>query len=504
MDGTVEYPLVNADELASEAWGAAARQDPDEALRLWQRLRQHFPERPDGYVWAIQLLWQGGRLNDADTMAGEAFARFPDHPDVLVQFAWIAMTRERWDEALEWWARVRARAPERLDGYVWAARALWQSGQLDQADKMAAEAIKRCPGQAAALAEAAWVAVKRRDWQEAVRCWTLVHEADPDRHDSQVGLIQALRMVGRHDEAETMAVAALARRPDEPELLVEHVWTAVGREDWAAAGARLEAARGRLQDAGRFDTTLGWVDYRVRLHTASADETTLPPKPTVAPASGGGAATDELSTSNLMLAFESLGERCDFGAVQRHYGVEPLGLLRFAYCPFDSLIAALEDRFAAIGTVEDTGFELWQDETILLMKKYNLIFHTFVYQNELATPEKREAFQQQQRRRLMFLKNKLVEDLEEPQKIYIYSSDQRPADSDVARLFAALRAFGPNSLLYVRPGDASHPLGTVEKLQDGLYAGYYPGLADFIGGGQPPFELWHELCARTYRLAQTA
>jgi hypothetical protein len=137
------------------------------------------------------------------------------------------------------------------------------------------------------------------------------------------------------------------------------------------------------------------------------------------------------------------------------------------------------------------------------MKKYGLIFHTFVYQSELATPEKRDAFQQQQRRRLAFLKNKLVADLEEPQKTYIYASDERAADGDVARLFAALRAYGPNSLLYVRPGDERHSAGSVEKLQDGLYAGYYPGLANFLGNEQPPFELWRQLCERTYRLAQT-
>jgi hypothetical protein len=204
-----------------------------------------------------------------------------------------------------------------------------------------------------------------------------------------------------------------------------------------------------------------------------------------------------------MLAFESLGERCDFGAVQRKYGVEPLGLLRFAFSKLDSLIAGLEDRFAAVGTVEDTGFELYNDESILYMKKYGLVFHTFVYEKEHATEEKRNIFRQRQRRRLAFLKDKLIADLEDPQKIYIYSSDERVTDADAKRLFQALCAYGPNKLLYVRPTRRGRPVGTVETLEDGLYAGYYPGLVDFVEGGQPPFEVWREMCERTYRLAQS-
>ena len=154
-----------------------------------------------------------------------------------------------------------------------------------------------------------------------------------------------------------------------------------------------------------------------------------------------------------MLSFESLGERCDFGAVQRKFGVEPLGLLRFAYSKYDALIAGLEDRLAAVGSVEDTGFELYNDENILIMKKYGLVFHTFVDQNELATEEKRDRFRQQQRRRLGFLRDKLVADLEEPQKIYIYSSEERvvrrrchPPVQGAARLWPQFAALSP-------PGD---------------------------------------------------
>ena len=37
-------------------------------------------------------------------------------------------------------------------------------------------------------------------------------------------------------------------------------------------------------------------------------------------------------------------------------------------------------------------------------------------------------------------------------------------------------------------------------MEDGLYAGYFPGLNDFVAGNHPPLELWRQLCARAHRL----
>jgi tetratricopeptide (TPR) repeat protein len=500
VDGITEYPLIGADEIAAEAWAAMARQDPDGALELWQRLRLEFPARPEGHIYPVQVLWQAGRLDEADAMAAEAIARFPDEPDILVQYAWLSMVRQHWDQALKWWTRARLRAPDRLEPYVWAARALWQSGRANEAKALADEAIERFPDSLDAQVEGAWVAVARRDWEEALRCWMAVMERAPEREDAHIGAIQVLRIVGRVSEAETMASAAVVRFPNNADVMVEHVWTAVEREDWRAAAKRLDAARVQLRDSGRFQHTLGEVEYRVRSELAA--ETV----PIVAPAAGGGAVPtgSDMSTGDLMLAFESLGERCDFGSVQRKYGVEPLGLLRFAFTKYDPLLAALEDRFAAIGTIEDTGYELYNDENIIYMRKYGLIFHTFVYQGELPTDAKRDAFRQQQRRRLAFLRDKLVSDLEDPQKFYIYSTNERISDADMRRLYEALRAYGPNSLLYVRPATENRAEGAVEAVDDGLFAGYFGGLADFVGGGQPPFELWRQLCERTYALARPA
>jgi len=494
--GTVECSLVDPDALVDQARAAMERQDSDEALRLWGTLRREFPQRAEGYVWPIHVLRQGGKLLEAEAMAAEALARFPENPEVLVQSGWLATTRQRWDEALRWWEAVRSHAPDRFEGYVGVIRAMWKLGRLDEAEALASAALDRFAGNADIGAESAWVAVNRNDWSAALQRWERTLKIEPGRRDAQIGQMKAMRCLGRAASAERLAIQALTRHPGDPDFLLEHIWCAVDRGDWTAAAARLEAAQGNLQQAGRFEETRLAVDAR-RLANSGARDSFVA-------SDGSGAATDAISVSELMLSFESLGEKCDFGAVQRHYGVDPLGLLRFAFSPLDRLLAALADRFEAIGTLEDTQFSLYGDETILTMKKYGMYFHTFVYDSELWLPEKRDAFQEQQRRRLRFLKEKLIADLQEPRKIIVYSSDDRVSVDDAIRLFTALRAYGPNALLYVRPADAEHTLGTVEMVQDGLYLGHYPRLANFVAGEQPPFDLWRQMCERTYRLARSS
>src|SRR5262249_28443280 len=217
----------------------------------------------------------------------------------------------------------------------------------------------------------AWAAAIRQDWENALARWMLVHATDPDRLDARLGAARALRMLGRLDDAEVLVAGSLVRRPDNVDLLIEHVWIAAGRRDWPTAAERYARARNAAPDPARFEHGLRSVTEQLAAPAAASASMAVSQ-----PDADGEA--EEMSPSALMLSFESLGERCDFGAVQGHFGVEPLGLLRFAWAPFDALIAALEDRFEAIGTIEDTEFGRYRDETILRMKKYGMMFHTFV------------------------------------------------------------------------------------------------------------------------------
>jgi len=59
-------------------------------------------------------------------------------------------------------------------------------------------------------------------------------------------------------------------------------------------------------------------------------------------------AAAELSDRELVLRFESLGDNCKLGLVQRKVGAEPLGMFRFAGAPLEHLLQAMRARFAGM------------------------------------------------------------------------------------------------------------------------------------------------------------
>ena len=83
-----------------------------------------------------------------------------------------------------------------------------------------------------------------------------------------------------------------------------------------------------------------------------------------------------LSERDLAMRFESLGgtgHGCEFGLFQRHFGAEPLGLLRWADLSHHLLTRALESRFDGVGLPENTivfnpagSDEWWTKDTRVL------------------------------------------------------------------------------------------------------------------------------------------
>lgn len=199
----------------------------------------------------------------------------------------------------------------------------------------------------------------------------------------------------------------------------------------------------------------------------------------------------------LMLGFESLGERCDFGSVQLHFGADPLGLLRFSYAPLDVLIRELDSGFAGVGSTDDTDIVVEANGENTLYLRCGFRFHTYIFAKDLPTEADRSAFRHQQLRRLQFLRGKIIGDLTSAEKIFVYANDDRPTIRDAERLFSALNRYGPNALLFVRPDAVD--FGCVHVRRSGLYLGHYARRTNYEHE-QPPFDLWLQLCEAAWRL----
>ncbi len=207
-----------------------------------------------------------------------------------------------------------------------------------------------------------------------------------------------------------------------------------------------------------------------------------------------------LGLPRLALKFESVGENCEFGLVQRRCGAEPLGLLRFSSTFLRPLIRGLDDGFEGLGEPEDVDPRLEGDspkEYMIHEKKYGLVYHSFVYEGQRSVWLMRE----QEAARLKFLRRKFIEELEAAEKIFVYKRNAPVPEEEVLPLFLSLRRRGDNTLLWVVPAERDRPAGTVEVMMPGLLKGYIDRFApeddahDFSFGG------WMKVCANALVLA---
>jgi hypothetical protein len=207
-----------------------------------------------------------------------------------------------------------------------------------------------------------------------------------------------------------------------------------------------------------------------------------------------------ISTQELMLCFEGLGENCEFGLVQRHFGVEPLGLLRWAATSPGNLARALEETFSGVGQLEQSNLVKIHGEYMTTDNYYGMGSHTFIKVNEA----KEEQIWKDLIKRLQYLRRKLIEDLKSGSKICVYHCEDGASMEEVTELHKALCAYGSRYFLYVRKCDGEHPPGTLEGAESGLMIGYINRLGpDRLPDGDHwniSYDVWLTLCKQAYQI----
>ncbi|WP_428483362.1 hypothetical protein [Rhodopila sp.] len=181
-----------------------------------------------------------------------------------------------------------------------------------------------------------------------------------------------------------------------------------------------------------------------------------------------------LDDGELLLQFESIGDNCELGLVQRRVGVEPLGLLRFAGAPLRHLLRALHARFAGIAEPHHVRLQPENGEYMVKLTKYDFTHHTHVQIGAMEPV----ALHRQQCRTIGFLAGKLVGDLEAPSKILVFRQNEPLSAADLVDLRIALSVYGPSVLLWVQEARPGHPPGTVDVADERLLVGYVRRLAD--------------------------
>jgi hypothetical protein len=203
-----------------------------------------------------------------------------------------------------------------------------------------------------------------------------------------------------------------------------------------------------------------------------------------------------LPLDQMIARFESLGDNCEFGLVQRRLGAEPLGLLRFSFIELPSLLRGLRTGFDGLGDPGKTQVTVDPDgEFVVRETVYGMTYHTFQYETQMTL----DTVRQQQATRLNFLKRKLMEDVAAGEKIFVLKRTPALRPEEVLPIYAALNEIGRNWLLWMVPADAAHKPGSIEMLLPGLLRGYIDRFAPSENAHELSMPVWTDVCEAAWR-----
>ncbi len=205
---------------------------------------------------------------------------------------------------------------------------------------------------------------------------------------------------------------------------------------------------------------------------------------------------------SLMRCFESLGNNCEFGIVQRAAGYDPPGLFRnVGFNLTEQMVHAIEtglDGMFEAGAYTLVKPDGWPDYRLDCLR-HGFQFHTGVNQSE--PPEKAAASVGVFRT----MKRFFLSDLQEGRKIYVYrhADHQEVALPLIEALLRALRRHGPNRLLAVaQDTDPDARFAYVRQVRDDLMMAGTPRLS----AENPPyvnFAAWEKLLRQAVDMRAT-
>jgi hypothetical protein len=195
----------------------------------------------------------------------------------------------------------------------------------------------------------------------------------------------------------------------------------------------------------------------------------------------------------LLQRFESLGDNCEFGFVQRANGYEDGGLLRWSISPLDKLILCFETDFRDLYL-----FKNLEPSTPKMVRDIatGLMFHTQMHSIDghfvLAEEARREVYAIE-RQKIDHLLDKFRQKVRQADTICVYKRNSGITDADAIRLQQSLSKLGPSNLLIVRSTDDRARWGTVECSGSGLFVGLIDQFAPYFAADRVSIHTWNRL-----------
>ena len=499
IDGLDRFP-ADAALLVNHAWTAHQARRWQEAALRWQVVREHVRDGKLGYVQGANALREGGDIAAADALLGEALRRFPDDSELLTTAASLASRGQNWTQAWRRWRGVRVKYPDTRVAYLLEARALFRLKAFEEAEMVALAGVKLFPEDGELVLEAARCASRMKHHATALARWEQAFNLAPHIPSAGIGYAEALTQMGSGERADILLAELDARFPADAATAIAFARQAVDLGNWAAAEVRWRAGHSKHSDNHAFAAAANEAAMRALLHDQgdlasmlghfAGNNLTL--VETAVSKSGEAA---EIEPRALFMSFESLGYNCEFGIVQRHFGAEPLSLLRWTATEPDVLADALNNQLDGVGLPENTRIVLNSDYRTK-DTRYFMLMHTFILPSQATPEELLPKFC----KRLQYLRIKLLDDLRAAEKIFLYKAVEPITDEQIMPLWRAVSAYGPNTLVVARVAEPGHPPGSVRVVEPGLMVGYF----DRTSTTDPSLDVWLEICRRSYSIWQAS
>jgi len=518
----VAWSTADLVELTSAAAAAAASSDWDQAVSIYTHLQARFPAEPQGWLGGARALRAKGASAEADALLAVALTHIPGNVAVLQAQAASAHAGQHWPLAASGWRLVLDVAPQLADAHEKLLQSLRAMNRLDEAqaalqafgshhpqdprywresghvalakgeledalvafkeanrlkpndvtiildiltilsrqrrlDEMNAvidTALVQFPGNVPVLIYQGFTAIRQRAFERAATLWQSLYEIRP--HDTQVLAGYAETLAALKDEARMLPILdqLLARQPDNSAAAILYARHDMRHNRAGAAVARLSQAVARRPNDKNLAATL--ADAKL-LALATAPEAVPEPGPPVAPE----------PDAPLLTHFESLGSGCEFGLLQRQFGAEPLGLLRWATINPAGLASLLEQRFAGIEDAEQNDIRPSGHSYELINHRYGMGMQTFIS----TETEAAETLLPKLCKRQRFLARKLSEDLTAGQRIMVYKAASGITEAEILRLWRSVRMYGETALLVVVLAGPDLAAGELKVIEAGLMTG---------------------------------
>jgi hypothetical protein len=201
----------------------------------------------------------------------------------------------------------------------------------------------------------------------------------------------------------------------------------------------------------------------------------------------------DLLSAALLQRFESLGDNCEFGFVQRANGYEGGGLLRWSISPLDKLIVCLETDFRDLYMFDNlapSAPDMVRDVATGLM------FHTQMHSIDghfvLGDAARLEIYARE-KHKMDYLLDKFRRKIREQDTVCVYKRNSGITDTDAKRLQQSLNKLGPSHLLVVTSTADHTRWGAAERSKSGFLAGWIDEFAPYFAADHISIRIWNLL-----------